>query len=87
MIMMCELCCETDCHWSCQAGTIQHEPADEFGAELHMCAATAMQCLSAFSERVAAADDAHAARRIAPLLMRCILGPEPGYQVRCIAPH
>ena len=85
--MICELCCENDYHWSGQAGTIQQEPADEFGAELHMCAATAMQCLSAFSERVAAADDADAARRIAPILMRCILGPEPGYQVRCIFPH
>ena len=63
-----------------QAGTIQHEPADEHGAELHMCAATAMQCLSAFAEKVTAADDAAVARRIAPVAMRCILEAEPGFQ-------
>jgi hypothetical protein len=62
------------------AGVIQSEPADEFGAELHMVAATAMQCLSAFAEKVAAADDAEVAGAMAPLLMRCILEPEPGYQ-------
>ena len=30
------------------AGIIQHEPTDEYGAELHMVAATCMQCLSAW---------------------------------------
>jgi hypothetical protein len=62
------------------AGVIQSEPADEFGAELHMVAATAMQCLSAWAEKVAAADEAAAAGAMAPILMRCILGAEPGYQ-------
>ena len=62
------------------AGVIQSEPADEYGAELHMVAATAMQCLSAWAETVATADDAAVAGAMAPVLMRCILGPEPGYQ-------
>lgn len=41
-----------------------------------------MQCLSTFSEKVAAADDAGVVERMAPLLIRCILDAEPGYQVK-----
>ena len=62
------------------AGTIQHEPSDEHGAELHMAAASAMQCLSAWAERVAATDDVDTAAAMVPVLTACILGPEPGFQ-------
>lgn len=40
-----------------------------------------MQCLSAFAEKVAATDDAAVAQRMGKAIMRCILQPEPGYQV------
>eukprot|EP01051_Picozoa_sp_SAG22_P023708 SAG22_NODE_6237_length_882_cov_0.987229_2_plen_46_part_01 len=45
-----------------------------------MVAAAAMQCLSAFAERVVAADDGATAAVLLRPLLAVIAGPEPGWQ-------